>query len=161
MSRVANSPVSLPSGVEVKLNGQDFSVKGTKGQMAFAIHDSVVLVQEDDELKVRAKGEDKDARAMAGTMRALVQNMVTGVSEGFEKRLELQGVGYRAQSQGKTLTMQLGFSHPVVYELPEGISAETRDLFDYGTTIVVFQLNRNDCLYFFGNRITLDIALAH
>ena len=67
MSRVANSPVSLPSGVEVKLNGQDFSVKGTKGQMAFAIHDSVVLVQEDDELKVRAKGEDKDARAMAGT----------------------------------------------------------------------------------------------
>jgi large subunit ribosomal protein L6 len=66
MSRVANSPVSLPSGVEVKLNGQDFSVKGTKGQMAFAIHDSVVLVQEDDELKVRAKGEDKDARAMAG-----------------------------------------------------------------------------------------------
>jgi len=125
MSRVANSPVSLPSGVEVKLNGQDFSVKGTKGQMAFAIHDSVVLVQEDDELKVRAKGEDKDARAMAGTMRALVQNMVTGVSEGFEKRLELQGVGYRAQSQGKTLTMQLGFSHPVVYELPEGISAET------------------------------------
>jgi large subunit ribosomal protein L6 len=125
MSRVANSPVTLPSGVEVKLNGQDFSVKGAKGQMAFAIHDSVVLVQEEGELKVRAKVEDKGAKAMAGTMRALVQNMVTGVTEGFQKKLELQGVGYRAQSQGKTLTMQLGFSHPVVYELPEGISAET------------------------------------
>ena len=125
MSRVANSPVTLPSGVEVKLNGQEFSVKGTKGQMAFAIHDLVVLVQEEGELKVRAKVEDKDAKAMAGTMRALVQNMVTGVTEGFQKKLELQGVGYRAQSQGNTLTMQLGFSHPVVYELPEGISAET------------------------------------
>ena len=125
MSRVANSPVTLPSGVEVKLNGQDFSVKGAKGQMAFALHDSVVLVQEEGELKVRAKVEDKGAKAMAGTMRALVQNMVTGVTEGFQKKLELQGVGYRAQSQGKTLTMQLGFSHPVVYELPEGISAET------------------------------------
>lgn len=125
MSRVANSPVTVPSGVEVTLNGQDFSVKGAKGQMGFAIHDSVVLVQEEGELKVRAKGEDRDAKAMAGTMRALVQNMVTGVTEGFQKKLELQGVGYRAQSQGKTLTMQLGFSHPVVYELPEGISAET------------------------------------
>lgn len=125
MSRVANSPITLPSGVEVKLNGQDFSVKGAKGQMAFAIHDSVVLVQEEGELKIRAKVEDKGAKAMAGTMRALVQNMVTGVTEGFQKKLELQGVGYRAQSQGKTLTMQLGFSHPVVYELPEGISAET------------------------------------
>ena len=125
MSRVANSPVTLPSGVEVKLNGQDFSVKGAKGQMAFAIHDSVVLVQEEGELKIRAKVEDKGAKAMAGPMRALVQNMVTGVTEGFQKKLELQGVGYRAQSQGKTLTMQLGFSHPVVYELPEGISAET------------------------------------
>ena len=75
MSRVANSPVTLPSGVEVKLNGQDFSVKGSKGEMAFVIHDSVLLVQEESELKIRAKGEDKDARAMAGTMRALVQNM--------------------------------------------------------------------------------------
>ena len=93
MSRVANSPVTLPSGVEVKLNGQEFSVKGTKGQMAFAIHDLVVLVQEEGELKVRAKVEDKDAKAMAGTMRALVQNMVTGVTEGFQKKLELQGVG--------------------------------------------------------------------
>ena len=124
MSRVANSPITLPSGVEVKLNGQDFSVKGAKGQMAFAIHDSVVLVQEEGELKVRAKVEDKGAKAMAGTMRALVQNMVTGVTEGFQKKLELQGVGYRVQAQGNKLTLQLGFSHPVVYVLPEGIGAE-------------------------------------
>ena len=85
----------------------------------------MALVQEEGELKVSAKDEDRGAKAMAGTMRAIVQNMVTGVSEGFEKRLELQGVGYRAQAQGKKLTMQLGFSHPVEYNLPEGISAET------------------------------------
>ena len=125
MSRVANSPVNLPSGVEEKLNGQEVSVKGAKGQMAFAIHDSVTLVQEEGVLKVSAKDEDRGATAMAGTMRAIVQNMVTGVAEGFEKKLELQGVGYRAQAQGRKLTMQLGFSHPVEYELPEGISAET------------------------------------
>ena len=82
----------LPSGVEVKLNGQDFSVKGSKGEMAFVIHDSVVMVQEESELKVRAKGEDKEARAMAGTMRALVQNMVTGVSEGFQKSLSCRAL---------------------------------------------------------------------
>jgi large subunit ribosomal protein L6 len=117
--------VALPSGVEVKLSGQDISVKGAKGQMEFVIHNSVALVQEEGELKVSAKDEDRGGKAMAGTMRAIVQNMVTGVSEGFEKRLELQGVGYRAQAQGKKLTMQLGFSHPVEYNLPEGISAET------------------------------------
>lgn len=125
MSRVANSPVALPSGVEVKLSGQDISVKGAKGEMGFAIHDLVELVQEESELKVRAKSEERGATAMAGTMRAIVQNMVTGVTEGFSKKLELQGVGYRAQAQGSKLTLQLGFSHPVGYTLPEGISAET------------------------------------
>ena len=125
MSRIANSPVALPSSVEVKLSGQDISVKGAKGEMGFAIHDLVELVQEESELKVRAKSEERGAKAMAGTMRAIVQNMVTGVTEGFAKRLELQGVGYRAQAQGNKLTLQLGFSHPVEYNLPEGISAET------------------------------------
>ena len=125
MSRVANSPVALPSGVEVKLNGQDISVKGAKGQMDFAIHELVELVQDERELKLRARGEERAAAALTGTMRAIVQNMVKGVSEGFEKKLELQGVGYRAQAQGKKLTLQLGFSHPVEYDLPEGISAET------------------------------------
>ena len=100
-------------------------MKGAKGEMGFAIHDLVELVQEKSELKVRAKSEERGATAMAGTMRAIVQNMVTGVTEGFAKKLELQGVGYRAQAQGNKLTLQLGFSHPVEYTLPEGISAET------------------------------------
>ena len=125
MSRVANSPVALPSGVEVKLSGQDISVKGAKGEMGFAIHELVELVQDESELTLRARSEERAATALAGTMRASVQNMVKGVSEGFEKKLELQGVGYRAQAQGKKLTLQLGFSHPVEYNLPEGISAET------------------------------------
>ena len=125
MSRVANNPVTLPAGVEVKLNGQDLSVKGGKGELKLAVNDAVELQQEEGLLKVAARNGDRGAQALAGTMRAVVQNMVTGVTDGFERRLELQGVGYRAQSQGKKLTMQLGFSHPVVYELPDGIDAQT------------------------------------
>ena len=125
MSRVANAPVELPSGVEVKLNGQDVSVKGGKGELSLAVHNDVELSQEEGVLKVAARNQDRGAIAMAGTMRALVANMVKGVSDGFERRLELQGVGYRAQAQGKKLNLQLGFSHPVEYPLPEGISAET------------------------------------
>ncbi len=125
MSRVANNPVVLPSGLEVKLNGQDLSVKGAKGQMQMVLHDSVQLLQEEGELKVSAKDDARESKALAGTMRALVQNMVTGVSEGFERKLELQGVGYRAQAQGQKLTLQLGFSHPVEYNLPAGIAAQT------------------------------------
>lgn len=125
MSRVANNPVNLPSGVEAKLSGQDLSIKGGKGELKLVIHDAVELSQEDNQLKLAARGADRSARAMAGTMRAVVQNMVTGVSDGFERRLELQGVGYRAQAQGKKLTLQLGFSHPVEYPLPEGIEAQT------------------------------------
>ena len=125
MSRVANSPVVLPSGVEVKLNGQGLHVKGSKGELNFDVHSDVEISQQDSELLFAARNGDRGARAMAGTMRALVQNMVTGVTDGFERRLELQGVGYRAQSQGKKLTLQLGFSHPVVYDLPDGIEAQT------------------------------------
>ena len=124
MSRVANSPVAIPAGLEVSLNGQEFSVKGNKGELQLVIHDSVALTQEEGELKLAAKSEETSARALAGTMRALVQNMVTGVTDGFEKKLELQGVGYRAQAQGNKLTLQLGFSHPVEYQLPEGVKAE-------------------------------------
>ena len=123
MSRIANAPVAVPAGVEVKLDGQDLSVKGSKGELTFGVHGDVEIVQEDGELKFAARSNG--ARAMAGTMRALVQNMVTGVSEGFERRLELQGVGYRAQAQGNKITLQLGFSHPVEYELPKGIDAQT------------------------------------
>jgi large subunit ribosomal protein L6 len=125
MSIVANNPDALHSGLEVKIDGQHLSVKGGKGQMEMNIHEYVALKQEDGELRVGTQSEAREADAMAGTMRALVQNMVTGVTTGFERKLELQGVGYRAQSQGSTLTLQLGFSHPVVYTLPEGISATT------------------------------------
>ncbi len=125
MSRVANDPVLVPSGVEIQLNGQDLSVKGTKGEMSFGVHNAVLINQGEGELTFAARNGDRGSRALAGTMRAVVQNMVTGVTTGFERRLELQGVGYRAQAQGKKLTLQLGFSHPVEYSLPEGIEAQT------------------------------------
>lgn len=125
MSRVASNPVVVPSGVEVTLNGQDLSVKGGKGEMSMGIHGDVEVTQEEGELKCAARNGDRGARAMAGTMRAVIQNMVTGVTNGFERRLELQGVGYRAQAQGSKLTLQLGFSHSVEYQLPEGIEAQT------------------------------------
>ena len=123
MSRVANSPVSLPSGVEVKLDGRDISVKGSKGTLQMTCHQDVEIKQEDNTLTFAAA--NGDAVAMAGTTRALVNNMVVGVSDGFEKKLQLNGVGYRCAVQGKKLNLTLGFSHPVEYELPEGISAET------------------------------------
>jgi large subunit ribosomal protein L6 len=124
MSRVANSPIDLPAGVEVILAGQDVRVKGKLGEMSWTIHDKVSLTQEDSTLKLDYVFEDKDARALAGTTRALIANMVSGVSEGFEKKLTLVGVGYRAQVAGKSINLSLGFSHPVAVQLPEGITAE-------------------------------------
>ena len=123
MSRIANQPVVIPSGVEVKIDGQNVSAKGSKGEMVLALHPTVNVVQEDAELKVQANG--KSAIAMAGTMRSLLNNIVVGVSQGFEKKLELVGVGYRAQAKGKSLNLSLGFSHPVDYPVPEGITIET------------------------------------
>ncbi len=125
MSRVANNPVPLPSGVEVKLDGQQINVKGSRGAMGFSVHPEVQVVQDGDEIRFAARGGAKSARALAGTTRALVNNMVIGVSEGFEKRLVIQGVGYRAQAQGRKLNLQLGFSHPVDFEIPEGVEAQT------------------------------------
>ncbi len=125
MSRVAKIPVVLPAGVEVKLDGQTVSVKGAKGELKLGVHDSVEISHSDGALKLSARNGDRDSQALAGTMRAIVQNMVIGVTDGFEKRLELQGVGYRAQAQGKKLNLQLGFSHPVEYTLPEGVDAQT------------------------------------
>ena len=125
MSRIANNPVALPSGVEIKIDGQHISVKGGKGSMEMDVHSDVEVKQEDNVLTFTARSASKQARALSGTMRALVNNMVVGVSNGFERRLQLQGVGYRAQAQGKKLNLQLGFSHPVEYDLPEGVSAET------------------------------------
>lgn len=123
MSRIANSPVELPKGVELKLDGQQVQVKGPKGAMEYEVHPSVELVQEEGALRVKPRQDD--AIAMAGTMRSLLANLVIGVTDGFEKKLELVGVGYRAQAQGQKLNLTLGFSHPVEYAVPEGISVET------------------------------------
>ena len=125
MSRVANNPVSLPSGVEVKLDGQALAVKGGKGSLELAVHSLVEVQLGDGVITFAARNSSKESRAMSGTIRSLVSNMVTGVNEGFEKKLQLNGVGYRAKATGKTLNLTLGFSHPVDYDLPEGIVAET------------------------------------
>jgi large subunit ribosomal protein L6 len=125
MSRVAKSPVAIPAGVEVKINGQDVTVKGGNGEMSWGVHEKVEIKQEGNELHFSGREGEKEGWALAGTTRALVNNMVTGVSAGFEKKLQLNGVGYRAKATGNVLNLTLGFSHPVDYELPEGISAET------------------------------------
>lgn len=125
MSRVAKAPVILPGGVEVKIDGQALTVKGGKGTMSWGVHEKVEVKQEDNSLVFAGRSNAKQDWALAGTTRALVNNMVVGVSEGFEKKLELNGVGYRAKASGKTLNLTLGFSHPVDYDLPEGVSVET------------------------------------
>ena len=125
MSRIAKSPIELPKGVEIKVTGRDLSVKGTKGNMQCTLHDFVDMTQQDNVLTIQPKQDRQDHWDMAGTFRALINNMVTGVSQGFDKKLQLIGVGYRAQVKGKTLTMSLGFSHPVDYPIPEGIEITT------------------------------------
>jgi large subunit ribosomal protein L6 len=126
MSRVAKAPITLPSGVDVSISGQDVTVKGAKGNLALSLHPLVAVTEEDKTLKVAPSNEsEQDAWAMAGTMRALINNMVVGVSTGWQRKLELVGVGYRAQSKGKVLSLNLGFSHPVEYSVPEGITVET------------------------------------
>ncbi len=125
MSRIAKSPVQVPSGVEVSIDGQDVKVKGAKGEQSMRVHADVVVSFEDGEVRVRPRDEASQDFSMAGTMRSLIANMVHGVSQGFEKKLELVGVGYRAQAQGKKLNLSLGFSHPVVFEVPDGIEIET------------------------------------
>lgn len=125
MSRVAKSPIELPSGVEVTLKGQQITVKGSNGTLAMDVHKSVEVKQEDKTLTFAPRDGAQSSRALAGTTRALINNMVRGVSKGFEKKLELVGVGYRAKAAGSTLNMTLGFSHPVDYVLPEGVKVET------------------------------------
>ena len=122
MSRIAKAPIELPSGVEIKFNDNEVSVKGPKGNLVQALHANVSLEQEDKTITVKP-ANDSDI-PMAGTIRSLVNNMVVGVSNGFEKKLTLVGVGYRAQVQGTKLTLALGFSHPVEYIAPEGITIE-------------------------------------
>ena len=125
MSRVANNPVKIPEGVTISLLDNEISVKGSKGSLSMVINEHVDVEQVEDSLKFSAGNSSSFSNAMSGTTRALVNNMVLGVSQGFEKKLELVGVGFRAQMQGKKINLSLGFSHPVVFELPEEVTAET------------------------------------
>ena len=125
MSRIASNPVVLPAGVEIKLNGDQVSAKGKNGELSLVMHPLVTIKQEENTLVFAATESSKNAIAMSGTFRALVNNMVIGVSEGYERKLTLLGVGYRAKASGNKLDLTLGFSHPVIYNLPKGVSAQT------------------------------------
>ncbi len=125
MSRIAKAPVVLPKGVEAQIANGLVSVKGSKGTLSMQLNEKVQVALNEGQLQLSPVTWSKDHVAQAGTARALVQNMVQGVSEGFEKKLELVGVGYRAKAAGKSINMVLGFSHPIDYQLPEGVTAET------------------------------------
>ena len=126
MSRVAKSPIAIPAGVNVSINNELISVKGPLGTLEFGLAGSRVGVScENNEIQCKSLDGSKHSRAMSGTVRATINNMVTGVSKGFEKKLTLVGVGYRAQAQGDKLNLTLGFSHPVVYQMPKGVKVET------------------------------------
>jgi len=127
MSRIANYPVTLPSGVQIALAGAKLSVKGPKGSLEHEMHPLVKVTQEGSQLKFKRTNDSTLARAVSGTTRALVNNMVNGVTRGFEKKLTIIGVGYRAAVQGKKLNLTLGYSHPIVFEIPNGITIEAPD----------------------------------
>jgi len=125
MSRVAKRPVEVEKGVEIGLEGSALTIKGPKGSLSLECHSEVEVVNDDSGLAVSPRSGSRFARAMAGTTRSLISNMVAGVSAGFERKLQLVGVGYRAKAQGQTVNLTLGFSHPVSYEVPEGVTIET------------------------------------
>lgn len=125
MSRVAKAPVTVPAGVTVTQNGRQVEVKGSKGTLSFNLHVLVELKQEEGKLQIAPVKESKDAWMQAGTARAVLNNLVKGVSEGFERKLQLIGVGYKAAVQGNVVNLSLGYSHPINYTLPEGVTAET------------------------------------
>ena len=127
MSRIAKNPVAVPSGVQVALAGAKLSVKGPKGNLEHEMHPLVKVTQEGNMLKFQRTNDSTMARAVSGTTRALVNNMVTGVASGFEKKLTIIGVGYRVAVQGKKLNLTLGYSHPIAYDIPNGITIETTD----------------------------------
>ncbi len=124
MSRVGKMPISLPKGVDVSIKDDQISVKGALGTLARPAHQLVTMNSDDGKLSFAPANESAEADAMSGTMRALVANMVNGVSKGFERKLSLVGVGFRAQAQGQKLNLQVGFSHPVVKDMPAGIKVE-------------------------------------
>lgn len=125
MSRIAKAPVELPSGVEFRQEGAVVTLKGSKGSLSLELNSEVELTHKDNMLTVQARSGSRFAGEVSGTMRALLANMVDGVTNGYERKLELVGVGYRAQAQGGKLNLTLGFSHPVVYKIPGGVSVET------------------------------------
>jgi large subunit ribosomal protein L6 len=125
MSRIAKSPITVPSGVDIKISGREIQIKGAKGALQMNLHPDVDVEQKDGVINVQPKTDVKSQWAMAGTFRALINNMVTGAKTGFQKKLQLIGVGYRAQVKGKVLNLNLGFSHPIDYPIPEGITVET------------------------------------
>lgn len=125
MSRIANYPVLLPKGVEASISGETVSVKGPLGALTQSLSQDVRIERDGDKLLFKAANDSRQANAMSGTLRALVANMVEGVTKGFERKLNLVGVGYRAQAQGDKLNLTLGFSHPVVHSMPKGVKVET------------------------------------
>ena len=125
MSRIANNPVAVPQGVEVAITDSEVSVTGGKGTLNLQLQDAIQVKQEENLVKVSTESTNKKTVAMAGTTRALINNMVTGVTAGWSKELQLLGVGYRAKVNGRQLDLTLGFSHPVAYQFPEGIEIET------------------------------------
>lgn len=127
MSRIGNKPVEVPEGVTLDVNGQDVKAKGSKGELSLRIHDDVSVKLEDGKVVFAPRTQSLQAKKLFPTMRTLVNNIVVGVTEGFEKSLEIQGVGFRAQMQGNTIVMQLGFSHEVRYDIPEGVKVEVED----------------------------------
>lgn len=124
MSRIAKQPVKIPSGVELSINGRELSAKGPKGFLTMTLHDKVIVTKKENVLSFSPKDQEKFSIAVAGTTRSVVNNIVNGVATGYEKKLVLVGVGYRAQLQGKKLNLSLGLSHPVMYEVPDGIEVE-------------------------------------
>ena len=125
MSRVAKSPISIPGGVEIKQDGQLITVKGSNGTLTHTLNALITIEIEGNVVTVKPTEESKNAWAQAGTGRAILNNMVTGVSKGFERKLQLNGVGYRAQTKGKVININVGYSHPIDYNLPEGVTAES------------------------------------
>lgn len=133
MSRIGKEPIPIPSGVDVKIDGQRVTVKGPKGELIDEFHEDMVLTLEDGEVFVDRPSDEREHRSLHGLTRSLIANMVIGVSEGYEKTLEIHGVGYRAQAKGTGIELALGFSHPVVVEAEKGITFEVSD----NTTIIV------------------------
>jgi large subunit ribosomal protein L6 len=125
MSRIGKKPVAIPDGVTATVDGQTVTAKGPKGELKYVVNDEVLVAMEDGAVSVEPRDQSKDARSKWGMSRSMIQNIVDGVKDGFERKLEISGVGYRAAMQGKNIQLSLGFSHEVVYQVPEGVTAAT------------------------------------